>query len=141
MVLVLNPLTVRGRFQPKAKPRPRNERTASVDVIDKDSQLLDPAVSSVPASEVVRTVEQFKENESSENALYSEVTASDGCGDLLSSFQKAAGQVKQKCFSHLLLLIYPVFLDKLCICRMQMYFLVWNLSMIFKVHLQMEQVR
>ncbi|KAL9418157.1 hypothetical protein AB3S75_041053 [Citrus x aurantiifolia] len=83
---------VRGRFQPKAKPRPRNERTASVDVIDKDSQLLDPVVSSVPASEVVRTVEQFKENESSENALYSEVTASDGCGDLLSSFQKAAGQ-------------------------------------------------
>lgn len=97
MVLVLNPLTVRGRFQPKAKPRPRNERTASVDVIDKDSQLLDPAVSSVPASEVVRTVEQFKENESSENALHSEVTASDGCGDLLSSFLKAAGQVKQKC--------------------------------------------
>ncbi|XP_052288408.1 uncharacterized protein LOC102613204 isoform X6 [Citrus sinensis] len=83
---------VRGRFQPKAKPRPRNERTASVDVIDKDSQLLDPVVSSVPASEVVRTVEHFKENESSENALHSEVTASDGCGDLLSSFQKAAGQ-------------------------------------------------
>lgn len=141
MVLELNPLTVRGRFQPKAKPRPRNERAASVDVIDKDSQLLDPVVSSVPASEVVRTVEQFKENESSENALYSEVTASDGCGDLLSSFQKAAGQVKQKCFSHSLLLIYRVFLDKLCICRMQMYFLVWNLSMIFKVNLQMEQVR
>lgn len=83
---------VRGRFQPKAKPRPRNEGAAPVDVIDKDSRLLDPVASSVPASGVVRIVEQFKENESSENALHSEVTALDGCGDLHSSFQKAAGQ-------------------------------------------------
>lgn len=105
MVLALNPLTVRGRFQPKAKPRPRKERTAPVDVIDKDNRLLDPVASSVPASDVVRIIEQFKENESCEHALHSEVTASDDCGDLHPSFQKAAGQVKRKCFSHFLLLI------------------------------------
>lgn len=142
MVLVLNPLTARGRFRPKAKPRPIRETTVSVVVIDKDNKLLDPVGSSVSALEVVRTVEQLKENESSEHALHSEVTASNGCGDLHSSFQKAVVKVKEKYFSQFLLpFLPPVFLDKLCIFRMQMYFLVWNVSMISKVNLPMEQVR